>query len=692
MAYKYLVIVESPAKAKTIEKYLGKNYKVVASVGHIRDLPKSKMGVDTENNYEPHYISIRGKGPVIKELKRLAKKAEKVYLASDPDREGEAIAWHLAYLLGLDLEDKNRVVFNEITKDAVKAAFKEPRSINVDLVDAQQARRILDRLVGYSISPILWKKVKKGLSAGRVQSIALKIIIDRENEIRAFVPEEYWSIAGNFMKKRKKFKANFYGVDGKKEKLNNAEDVRAVTDRLETKDYTVDKITKKERKRNPAKPFTTSGLQQEAARKLNFRTRKTMMVAQQLYEGIALGKKGTVGLITYMRTDSTRLSDVAKNEAASFIEETYGKEYAIGFKETSKKEKGAQDAHEAIRPSSILRTPDSIKEYLSKDQFKLYNLIWSRVVASQMTPAVLDTMKVNLSQNGVMFVANGSKIKFPGFMKVYVEGNDDGKEDKENILPDLEEGETITAVDLEPKQHFTQPPARFSEATLIKTLEENGVGRPSTYAPTLETIQRRYYVKLVSKRFEPSELGEIVNTIICDFFPQIVDINFTAQMEEDLDKIADSQEEWKKVVDRFYKPFAIELEKAETEIEKIQIKDEPAGFDCEECGHPMVIKLGRFGKFYACSNFPDCRQTKAIVKEIGVKCPTCKEGEVIERKSKKNRLFYGCSRYPECEFTSWDKPVGRDCPKCQKYLVEKKAKGGKQVLCSECDYKEDIQK
>ena len=692
MAYKYLVIVESPAKAKTIEKYLGKNYKVVASVGHIRDLPKSKMGVDTENNYEPHYISIRGKGPVIKELKRLAKKADKVYLASDPDREGEAIAWHLAYLLGLDLEDKNRVVFNEITKEAVKAAFKEPRSINVDLVDAQQARRILDRLVGYSISPILWKKVKKGLSAGRVQSIALKIIIDRENEIRAFVPEEYWSIAGNFMKKRKKFKANFYGVDGKKAKLNNAEDVKAVTERLKTKDYTVDKITKKERKRNPAKPFTTSGLQQEAARKLNFRTRKTMMVAQQLYEGIALGKKGTVGLITYMRTDSTRLSDVAKNEAASFIEETYGKEYAIGFKETSNKEKGAQDAHEAIRPSSILRTPDSIKEYLSKDQYKLYNLIWSRVVASQMTPAVLDTMKVNLSQNGVMFVANGSKIKFPGFMKVYVEGNDDGKEDKENILPDLEEGETITAVDLEPKQHFTQPPARFSEATLIKTLEENGVGRPSTYAPTLETIQRRYYVKLVSKRFEPSELGEIVNTIICDFFPQIVDINFTAQMEEDLDKIADSQEEWKNVVDRFYKPFAIELEKAETEIEKIQIKDEPAGFDCEECGHPMVIKLGRFGKFYACSNFPDCRQTKAIVKEIGVKCPTCKEGEVIERKSKKNRLFYGCSRYPECEFTSWDKPVGRDCPKCQKYLVEKKAKGGKQVLCSECDYKEDIQK
>ncbi|WEG74172.1 type I DNA topoisomerase [Vagococcus intermedius] len=692
MAYKYLVIVESPAKAKTIEKYLGRNYKVVASVGHIRDLPKSKMGVDIENNYEPHYISIRGKGPVIKELKKLAKKAQKVYLASDPDREGEAIAWHLAHLLDLDLEDKNRVVFNEITKEAVKAAFKEPRSINLDLVDAQQARRILDRLVGYSISPILWKKVKKGLSAGRVQSIALKIILEREEEIRQFEPEEYWSIAANFLKKRKKFKASFYGVDGKKTKLATAEEVKAVTDRLEGDAYTITKITKKERKRNPAKPFTTSSLQQEAARKLNFRTRKTMMVAQQLYEGIALGKQGTVGLITYMRTDSTRLSNTAKNEAASFIEETYGAEYAIGFKETSSKEKGAQDAHEAIRPSSILRTPESVKQYLDKDQFKLYNLIWSRVVASQMTSAVLDTMRVNLEQNGVMFVANGSKIKFPGFMKVYIEGNDEGKEEKENILPELDEGEEVKAVDLERKQHFTQPPARFSEATLIKTLEENGVGRPSTYAPTLETIQRRYYVKLVSKRFEPTELGEIVNGLIVEFFPRIVDINFTAQMEEDLDKIAEHEEQWKEVVDRFYKPFAIELDSAEENMEKIQIKDEPAGFDCEECGHEMVIKLGRYGKFYACSNFPDCRNTKAIVKEIGVKCPTCKKGEVIERKSKKNRLFYGCSDYPECEFTSWDKPIGRDCPKCSHYLVEKKIKGGKQVLCSDCDYKEDIQK
>ncbi|CAG4706279.1 MULTISPECIES: type I DNA topoisomerase [Enterococcus] len=692
MAYKYLVIVESPAKAKTIEKYLGRNYKVVASVGHIRDLPKSKMGIDIENNYEPHYISIRGKGDVIKSLKAAAKKAEKVYLAADPDREGEAIAWHLAYLLGLDLKDKNRVVFNEITKEAVKAAFKEPRTINVDLVDAQQARRILDRLVGYSISPILWRKVKKGLSAGRVQSVALKMIIDRENEIREFKPEEYWSIDGNFQKGRKKFKANFWGVDGKKKKLPNAEAVKEITSRIDGKDYDVTKVEKKERKRNPALPFTTSSLQQEAARKLNFRTRKTMMVAQQLYEGIALGKQGTVGLITYMRTDSTRIADSAKAEAAEFIEKTYGDEFSAHGGRKAKNTQGAQDAHEAVRPSSVLRTPDEMKKYLDKDQLKLYTLIWSRFVASQMTPAILDTMKVTLQQNGVTFIANGSKVKFKGFMQVYVEGRDDGKEDKENILPELVEGDVVKSVDIEPKQHFTQPPARFSEATLIRTLEENGVGRPSTYAPTLETIQRRYYVKLTNKRFEPTELGEIVNSLVSEFFPQIVDTHFTATMETDLDKVGEGQEKWVEVVDRFYKPFEKELTNAEEKIEKIQIKDEPAGFDCELCGHPMVIKLGRYGKFYACSNFPDCRNTKAIVKEIGVTCPVCHEGQVIERKSKKNRIFYGCSRYPECDFTSWDKPVGRPCPKCGQYLVEKKVKGGKQVVCINCDYEENVQK
>ena len=692
MAYKYLVIVESPAKAKTIEKYLGRNYKVVASVGHIRDLPKSKMGIDVENDYEPHYISIRGKGDVIKSLRSAAKKAEKVYLASDPDREGEAIAWHLAFLLGLDLKEKNRVVFNEITKDAVKAAFKEPRTIDVDLVDAQQARRVLDRLVGYSISPILWRKVKKGLSAGRVQSVALKIIIDREKEIREFIPEEYWSIDGNFKKATKKFKATFWGLDGKKKKLPNAESIKEVTDRLDGKDYQVTKVEKKERKRNPSAPFTTSSLQQEAARKLNFRTRKTMMVAQQLYEGIPLGKQGTVGLITYMRTDSTRIADTAKGEAAEFIETTYGSAFSAHGGKKIKNAQGAQDAHEAVRPTSVMRTPEEMEKYLDKDQLKLYRLIWSRFVASQMTPAILDTMKVTLQQNGVIFIANGSKIKFKGFMQVYVEGRDDGKEDKENILPELNEGDVVQSISIEPKQHFTQPPARFSEATLIKTLEENGVGRPSTYAPTLETIQRRYYVKLTQQRFEPTELGEIVNSLIEEFFPQIVDTHFTAEMESSLDSIEAGKQEWIKVVDQFYRPFEKELSNAEENIEKIQIKDEPAGFDCDICGHPMVIKLGRYGKFYACSNFPDCRNTKPIVKEIGVECPVCHQGQVVERKSKKNRIFFGCTRYPECDFTSWDKPVGRNCPKCDNYLVEKKVKGGKQVVCIKGDYEEDVQK
>ncbi|MGX7031109.1 type I DNA topoisomerase [Vagococcus zengguangii] len=692
MAFKYLVIVESPAKAKTIEKYLGKNYKVVASVGHLRDLPKSRMAIDFDNNYEPEYISIRGKGPIIKELRKNAKKAQKVYLASDPDREGEAIAWHLAHLLDLDLNDENRVVFNEITKDAVKAAFKEPRKINLDLVDAQQARRILDRIVGYSISPLLWKKVKKGLSAGRVQSVTLKMIIDREKEIKAFVPEEYWSITGNFLKGRKKFKAAFYGINDKKMDLKNTEDVQQVLKKLDGDQFEITDIVKKERKRNPAKPFTTSSLQQEAARKINFRTRKTMMVAQQLYEGIPIGKEGTVGLITYMRTDSTRLSDTVKTEAAKYITETYGAEFSAGMKADGKNKSGSQDAHEAIRPSSIYRTPESLAKYLDKDQMKLYSLIWSRTVASLMTPAVLDTMRVSLNQNGVTFVANGSKIKFPGFMKVYIEGKDDGKEEKENILPDLALGEMVKSVDIEPKQHFTQPPARYTEATLVKTLEENGVGRPSTYAPTLETIQRRYYVKLAQKRFEPTELGEIVNDLTVEYFPQIVNMKFTAEMETELDNVALAKEKWVDVIDSFYQPFKVELEKAEVEMEKVQIKDEPAGFDCELCGSPMVVKLGRFGKFYACSNFPECRHTLAIVKEIGMKCPTCHEGEVIERKTKKNRLFYGCSRYPECEFTSWDKPIPRDCPKCNHFLVEKKVKGGKQVICSHCDYKEEIQK
>lgn len=689
MAYKYLVIVESPAKAKTIEKYLGRNYKVVASLGHIRDLPKSRMGVDFENDYEPDYITIRGKGPVIKDLKKYAKKAEKVYLAADPDREGEAIAWHLSFLLGLDKEDKNRVVFNEITKEAVKTALKNPRHLNGDLIDSQQARRVLDRIVGYQISPLLWKKVKRGLSAGRVQSVALKMICDREEEIRNFEPEEYWSLEANFSKKKKKFKASYYGLNGKKSALPNNDSVQNVLKKLDqSADFDVKKVIKKERKRNPQASFTTSSLQQEAAGKLNYRTRKTMMVAQQLYEGISLGKGGAVGLITYMRTDSTRLSETAKTEANQVIVDNYGKEYAATNPKKQKNKSSAQDAHEAIRPTSAFRKPDDIKQYLSKDQYKLYNLIWSRFIASQMKPAVYDTVRVDIEQNDVMFRANGSQIKFKGYQIVYAES----KKEKDNMLPDLEEGDAIKLDSLEPNQHFTQPPARYSEATLIKSLEENGVGRPSTYAPTLETIQRRYYVTLKNKRFEPTELGDIVNQIIGEFFPNIVDINFTAELEKDLDSVEEGKREWIEIIDQFYKPFKVEVDKAEKEMEEVEIEDEPAGFDCEKCGSPMVIKMGRYGKFYACSNFPDCRNTKPIVKKIGVTCPTCKKGEVVERKSKKSRIFYGCEHYPECEFTSWDKPVGRDCPKCQHYLVEKKTKKQSQVKCSNCDYEEAPQK
>ena len=681
-AKKNLVIVESPAKAKTIEKYLGRNYKVLASVGHIRDLKKSTMSIDFENNYEPEYINIRAKGPLINDLKKEAKKAKQVYLASDPDREGEAISWHLAHILNLDETDKNRVVFNEITKEAVKNAFKEPRQIDMDLVDAQQARRVLDRIVGYSISPILWKKVKKGLSAGRVQSVALKLIIDRENEINAFKPEEYWTIDGTFKKGPRQFQASFYGMNGKKMKLATNDDVKNVLSHIEGDEFTVESVEKKERKRNAPLPYTTSSMQQDAANKINFRTRKTMMVAQQLYEGINIGS-GVQGLITYMRTDSTRISPVAQNEAATFITDRFGEKYSKHGSRI-RNASGAQDAHEAIRPSSVFNTPENIAKYLDKDQLKLYTLIWNRFIASQMTAAVFDTMSVKLEQNGVQFAANGSQVKFDGYLAIY---NDS---DKNKMLPDMEKGDIVKRVNTNPEQHFTQPPARYSEATLIKTLEENGVGRPSTYAPTIETIQKRYYVKLVSKRFEPTELREIVNSLIVEFFPDIVNVKFTADMEAKLDDVEVRKEQWQKVIDEFYKPFEKEVAKAETEMEKIQIKDEPAGFGCEVCGSPMVIKLGRYGKFYACSNFPDCRHTQAIVKEIGVECPKCHKGQIIERKTKRNRLFYGCNRYPDCDFTSWDKPVGRSCPKCGQYLVEKKVRGGgKQVVCSNCDYEEE---
>ena len=685
MVYKNLVIVESPTKAKTIDKYLGRNYKVVASKGHLRDLPKSKMGVDIEHQFEPHYITIRGRGETVKELKRLASKAENVYLAADPDREGEAIAWHLSHLLGLDTtQSKNRVVFNEITKESVKEAFKQPREIDMDLVNSQQARRILDRIVGYSISPLLWKKIKRGLSAGRVQSTALKLIIDREEEIRNFKPEEYWDIPTVFKKDKAKFEANFYGVDGQKVDLKNQSDVDAIMNKIDSsKTFTVSQLERKERSRKALAPFTTSTLQQEASNRLNFRTGKTMMVAQQLYEGINLGK-GAIGLITYMRTDSTRISATAKSSALQFIEQTYGKEYQ-GPGRGGSNQKGAQDAHEAIRPSDVSITPASIEAYLSKDQLRLYSLIWSRFVASQMSDAIFDTVRVDLEQNGISFRANGQRVKFDGFLKVY-----QMSKSKDNYLPEMSVGDSVTVDKMEPTQHFTQPPARYNEASLVKTLEELGIGRPSTYAPTLETLRKRYYVKMAAKRFEPTELGEIVNTVMKEYFPQIVNKEFTAEMEGKLDEVEEGKIDWVAVLQDFYGPFAEDIHKAEGDLEKIEIKDEPAGYDCPECGHPMVIKIGRFGKFHACSNFPECRHTEAIIKKIGVACPKCHEGEIVERKSNKNRIFYGCSRYPDCDFASWDKPIGRDCPKCHKYLVEKISRKGHQIQCSDCDYKEQL--
>ncbi|MEK4485165.1 type I DNA topoisomerase [Psychrobacillus sp. FSL H8-0484] len=687
----YLVIVESPAKAKTIERYLGKKYKVKASIGHVRDLPRSQMGVDVENDYEPKYITIRGKGPVLQDLKNAAKKAKKVYLAADPDREGEAIAWHLANSLHVDIESDCRVVFNEITKDAILESFKHPRPINMDLVDAQQARRILDRLVGYNISPILWKKVKKGLSAGRVQSVALRLIIDRENEINAFIPEEYWSIEGQFEKDKKAFDALYFGNEQEKVKLSNEDEVKAVLKVMKGKKFEVTNVVKKERKRNPAPSFTTSSLQQEAARKLNFRARKTMMLAQQLYEGIDLGKKeGTVGLITYMRTDSTRISDTAKADAQDFIKNEYGSEF-ISTKKAEKQSKKSQDAHEAVRPTSVLRTPDQLKSILSRDLFRLYKLIWERFIASQMAPATLDTVAVDLKNGEAVFRANGSQVKFPGFMKVYVEGSDDQKDDKDKLLPALDLGDKVSALSIEPKQHFTQPPPRYSEARLVKTLEELGIGRPSTYAPTLDTIQKRGYVALETKRFVPTELGTIVHQLVLEFFPNVLDIEFTAQMERDLDSVEEGQVKWVQVIDGFYQDFEKHVKHADAAMEKIVIKDEPTGEDCENCGSPMVYKLGRYGKFMACSNFPECRNTKAIVKEIGVTCPACNEGQIVERKSKTKRLFYGCNQYPTCEFVSWDKPISRPCPKCNEMLVEKKLKKGIQIQCVACDYKEDPQ-
>lgn len=686
-----LVIVESPAKAKTIGKYLGKGYIVKASMGHVIDLPKSQLGVDIENDFTPKYITIRGKGKILKELKAAQKKVKKVYLAADPDREGEAIAWHLSKALKIDDDEKCRVVFNEITKDAIKDAFKQPRLINQDLVDAQQARRILDRLVGYKISPLLWKKVKKGLSAGRVQSVALKLINDRENEIISFIPEEYWSVILELEGSKGDFEAKFFGYNGKKTTLQNKEDVDNLLLNIKDCPLVISKIKETERKRNPALPFITSSLQQEAGRKLNFKAAKTMSLAQQLYEGIDLGKEGTVGLITYMRTDSTRIAKSAEEEAREYIIEKYGVEYVASKSNTVKKSKNTQDAHEAVRPTSALRTPLTIKQFLSRDQYRLYKLIWDRFIASQMASAILDTMTIDVivGDKKALFRANGSKIKFPGFTKLYVESKDDNSaKDEEKFLPALKENEKLNLLETDPSQHFTQPPPRYTEARLVKIMEELSIGRPSTYAPTLGTIQKRGYVKLEQKKFIPTELGQLVIELIEEFFSEFIKVEFTAEMESKLDEIEAGSHDWIKVINEFYDDFEKSLKVAELEMKEVEIKDEPADEVCEKCGRQMVYKMGRYGKFMACSGFPDCRNTKAIVKEINVKCPKC-GGEILERKGKK-KIFYGCNNYPECDFISFDKPIARPCPKCNSLLVEKKTSKKTQIKCTECDFTEEV--
>ncbi|MFF2888063.1 type I DNA topoisomerase [Paenibacillus sp. NPDC057967] len=687
-----LVIVESPAKAKTIGKYLGSKYIVKASMGHIRDLPKSQIGVEVENDFNPKYITIRGKGSVLKELKDASKKVKNVFLAADPDREGEAIAWHLAHYLELNEKDTCRVVFNEITKQAVKDAFKHPRKINMDLVNAQQARRILDRLVGYKISPLLWKKVKKGLSAGRVQSVAVKLIIDRDNEIDAFVPEEYWSITAKLSHGGIAFEAKYHSILGEKRELGKEADVQEVLQAMGGNPFTVAQVKEKERLRNPAPPFITSSLQQEAARKIGFRASKTMSVAQQLYEGVELGKEGTVGLITYMRTDSTRISPVAQEEAKEYIVDKYGPDYAPEQPRVyTKKNSNAQDAHEAIRPTSILRDPETMKPFLSRDQFRLYKLVWERFVSSQMSSAILDTMTVDMESGKTVFRATGSKVKFAGFMKVYVEGNDDGTVEEHKFLPQLAVGDVIQSDSIEPKQHFTQPPPRYSEARLVRTLEELGIGRPSTYAPTLETIQKRGYVAMEEKKFMPTELGDLVIQLMEEFFPEILDAEFTANMEGNLDHVEEGTEDWVKVLANFYDSFEKRLEVAEEEMKEIEIQDEVSDEICEKCGRHLVYKMGRFGKFLACSGFPECRNTKPIVKDIGVDCPKCGEGHIIERRSKKGRIFYGCDQYPGCDYVSWDKPTGKPCPNCEAMLVEKRNRSGVKLQCVSCDYSEEVQ-
>ncbi len=670
-----LVIVESPAKAKTIEKFLGKGYAVRASNGHLRDLPKSKFGVDVENNFEPQYTTIRGKAQLIKALKDEAKKSSKVYLATDPDREGEAISWHIANILGLDPTDVSRIEFNEITKDAVTKAIKEPRSIDMDRVDAQQARRVLDRIVGYKLSPLLWKKVKKGLSAGRVQSVAVKVIVDRENEIRNFKPEEFWTISANLKKDQQEFEAKYYGKGTDKAVLSNEQDAKTVLAAVEGADFMVRKVKSGTRKKNALPPFTTSFLQQSASGKLGFTAKKTMMLAQMLYEGVVLKDGNTVGLITYMRTDSTRISSEAQGMALDYIRTTYGEDYAPKTPNVYKGRKNAQDAHEAIRPTYIENTPESVKQYLTNDQYKLYKLIYTRFLASQMMPALFETLSYDIDANGHTFKASGSRILFKGHLAVYDSKTDD---DDQKMLPKADEGEMLECLGVTPKQNFTQPPARYTEAALIKFLEERGIGRPSTYAPIISTIQDRGYVQKEAKSFIPTELGEIVTDLMAKNFADIVDITFTADMEEKLDGVEQEGDDWKKVIGNFYGPFEKDLENGDKNIEPIKLPEKISDVICEKCGANMVYKTGRFGEFLACPNYPECKNTKPIVKQIDVPCPKCGGKVVIKRGGKSGKSFYGCENYPNCDFVSWDKPLEEKCAECGAYMVEAKFRyGGK---------------
>lgn len=685
---KNLIIVESPAKSKTIKKFLGSNYTVAASNGHVRDLPKSQMGVDFENDFEPKYITIRGKGELLASLRKEVKKADKIYLATDPDREGEAISWHLYHALKLDPKKTSRITFNEITKNAVRQAIKQSREIDMDLVDAQQARRVLDRMVGYSISPVLWQKVKRGLSAGRVQSAALRIIADREAEIDAFIPNEYWSLEASFDVKgsRKPLIAKYYGNPKKQENISKKE-MEDIVKELQGASYEVTSIKKGERTKKPPLPFTTSTLQQECAKNMSFSTQKTMRIAQQLYEGVAVKGRGTIGLITYLRTDSTRISEEADMECKEFIRENYGEENIISTNNAKKEDKKIQDAHEAIRPTYVELTPAMVKDSLSRDQFRLYQIIWKRFVASRMSAAVYETISVKIDAGDYRFTSSGSKIAFPGFLSVY-QGAED-KADNNTVLHKVEEGMVFSGAELKEEQHFTQPPAHYTEASLVKALEDLGIGRPSTYAPTITTLISRRYVAKEQKNLYLSDLGDIVNQIMKRAFSSIVDVNFTAMMETLLDGVAEGNVEWKSIIRNFYPDLEEAVNHAEQALEKIKIEDEVTETICENCGRNMVIKYGPHGKFLACPGFPDCRNTKPYFEKIGVTCPKC-GGEIVIKKTQKGRRYFGCENYPECDVMTWQKPSDKVCPKCGNMLLEK----GNKLVCADasCGYREEMSK